>query len=348
MKSKMRNRKLTEFSFGGGCGCKIDQKTLVNLIPKFKNFSKKLIVDFSMSDDAAVYKLNKKQSIVGTTDFFMPIVDKAYDFGKISAANAISDLYAMGAKPLYALAIVAMPFEKINLKEIKEILKGGNKICEEADIVIAGGHTINSSEPIYGLSVTGIINSKDVKKNSTAKDKDFIFLTKPLGVGILSTAFKKNILNTKDYKLLISSTTKLNKVGYELSKKKLISSMTDVTGFGLIGHLKEMCVASKKSAIIYKKDIPLFQNIKKYIKMGMLTSAAKKNWDNSKNVVENNNNISEELKNIISDPQTSGGLLFSCSRKNLKEVIDILKHDNLYAKVIGEFKNEKKTQIKFK
>lgn len=343
---KTNEKKLTEFSPGGGCGCKIDQKTLIDIIPKLTKSSNNLIVDFSMFDDAAIYKINKKESIVTTTDFFMPIVDKAYDFGKISAANAISDIYAMGGKPLLALAIVAMPFEKINSKDVKNILKGGNEICRKADIVIAGGHTINSSEPIYGLSVTGLINSKNIVKNSNAKHDDVIFLTKPLGVGILASALKKNCLSTRDYKCLIKNTTKLNKVGYKLSQKNLISSMTDITGFGLIGHLKEMSVSSKKSAIIYSNELPLLNNVRKYIKMNCLTSASKKNWEFSKNMVYNN--ISNELKDIVSDPQTSGGLLFSCSKKNIKKVFNILKKNGFKdATIIGEFKNDKKPKIIF-
>ena len=343
---KTDKKKLTEFSPGGGCGCKIDQKTLIDIIPKLIKSSNNLIVDFSMFDDAAVYKINKKESIVTTTDFFMPIVDRAYDFGKISAANAISDIYAMGGKPLLALAIVAMPFEKINSKDVKNILKGGNEICRKADIIIAGGHTINSSEPIYGLSVTGLINSKKIVKNSNAQHNDVIFLTKPLGVGILASALKKNCLTTRDYNCLIKNTTKLNKVGYELSQKNLISSMTDITGFGLVGHLKEMCVSSKKSAIIYSHELPLLNNVRKYIKLNCLTSASKKNWEFAKNIVHYN--ITDELRNIVSDPQTSGGLLFSCSKKNIKNVFDILKKNEFKdSAIIGEFKNEKKPKIIF-
>ncbi len=343
---KTDKKKLTEFSPGGGCGCKIDQKTLIDIIPKLIKSSNNLIVDFSMFDDAAVYKINKKESIVTTTDFFMPIVDRAYDFGKISAANAISDIYAMGGKPLLALAIVAMPFEQINSKDVKNILKGGNEICRKADIIIAGGHTINSSEPIYGLSVTGLINSKKIVKNSNAQHNDVIFLTKPLGVGILASALKKNCLTTRDYNCLIKNTTKLNKVGYELSQKNLISSMTDITGFGLVGHLKEMCVSSKKSAIIYSHELPLLNNVRKYIKLNCLTSASKKNWEFAKNIVHYN--ITDELRNIVSDPQTSGGLLFSCSKKNIKNVFDILKKNEFKdSAIIGEFKNEKKPKIIF-
>jgi selenide, water dikinase len=341
--------KLTEYSSGGGCGCKIPSGTLEKLLnnynKKFKD--KKLLVGNENSDDAAVYKINDSQGIVASTDFFTPIVDNPYDFGRISATNALSDIYAMGAKPIFALAILAFPKTKLSNDIIKKIMNGGEDICNSAGITIAGGHTIESAEPIYGLAVVGLIDLKKIRTNSNVANNDLMILTKPLGVGIISASIKKKKKLNKDiYREMLSICTKLNEPGYILSKRSLINGMTDITGFGLLGHLKEMCVASKKKAIITYDDIPKIKGVEKLIKENIYTGASNKNWLNIKNYVENPKEINNAKKILLSDPQTSGGLLMSCTKKNSKEVLSILKKNDFKTScIIGEFKNSKQPRI---
>ena len=332
--------KLTDYSSGGGCGCKIPsnilQKYLKNLEKQF--LDKNLLVGNSKSDDAAIYKINSKEAIVASTDFFTPIVNDPYEFGRISATNAISDIYAMGAKPLFALAILAVPSESINNKLVKKIILGGKDICRMAGIVVAGGHTIKSSEIIYGLSVIGITKIKSIKTNDAAKDGDQIILTKPLGIGVISSAIKKNMVQREHYKSMISNCIKLNKPGYYLGKKNLITSMTDVTGFGLLGHLKEICIASNKKAKIYYNLIPTIPGVKELIKKNIYTAASNNNWLNTKNFILKTKKIGKTQKIFLTDPQTSGGLLISCKKIFADQIIKYLKNNKFEnASIIGEF-----------
>lgn len=333
--------KLTRFSKGGGCGCKVPPNILENLLKDLPSkLSNKLLIDNSKSDDAAVYKINKKKAIVATTDFFMPIVDDPFDFGMIAATNALSDIYAMGAKPLFALAIMAMPIGKIQVELIKKIIEGGQETCRKAKIIVAGGHTIESSEPIYGLAVIGEVDIKNLKTNSNAQAGEDIILTKPLGTGIISTALKKHKPNKILYKQLIKNCTKLNDIGIKLGKKKYISSITDVTGFGLIGHLKEVCKASNVSATIVLKNLPKLKGVSKLIDNSIYTAASAKNWKSYKNFVKNNKELKKNNRIILTDPQTSGGLLVSCKKNKSRKIIELLKKNKYgFAKIIGFFSN---------
>ena len=341
----MTNIKLTDLTSGGGCGCKVPQNILSKIVRKSKilKFPQNLLVGNENSDDAAVYKISKSKSIVASTDFFTPIVDNPIHFGKIAATNALSDLYAMGSKPLFALEILAAPLDKIPINEIKKISHGGSKVCSKAGIIVAGGHTIKSKELIYGLVALGEIENTKIVKNSGAKHGDQIILTKPLGIGILSAGLKKNCITKKQYKKLINITTELNKCGSLLASKKLVTCMTDITGFGLIGHLKEMCISSRKSAVIRFKKIPVLEEALILIEKNIFTGASKTNWNNSEIAIKNSTKLSEKQKIIVSDPQTSGGLLISVSKKNLKQTLNILNKFNMFEPaIIGEFKNGNK------
>ncbi len=331
--------KLTEFSKGGGCGCKIPPDILENLLKNLPGkLSKKLLISNSKSDDAAVYKINKKKAIVATTDFFMPIVDDPFDFGAIAATNALSDIYAMGAKPLFALAIVAMPINKIEVKIIKKIIEGGQETCKKANLMVAGGHTIESSEPIYGLAVVGEVKIKNLKTNCNAHVDEDIILTKPLGTGILSTALKRYKKDKILYKELIKNCTKLNDIGIILGEKKYISAITDVTGFGLLGHLKEVCEASNVSATIFLKNLPKLRGVSKLIDDSVYTAASGKNWKSYRNFVKNNKELKKNDRIILTDPQTSGGLLISCKKNKSEKIVELLKKNKYSsAKIIGSF-----------
>ena len=233
--------KLTQFSKGGGCGCKIAPSVLQQILStEKKDLFANLLVGNESTDDAAVYQLNEDIAVISTTDFFVPIVDDAFDFGRIAAANAISDVYAMGGKPLMAIAILGWPVDKLSVEEAQKVLEGGRNICAEAGIPLAGGHTIDTSEPIFGLAVTGTVHPSQIKKNNTAQEGDHLFLTKSVGVGVLSTALKRGLLKDEHYKILLQQMRSLNKVGEELGKLESVHAMTDVTGFGLLGHLIEM------------------------------------------------------------------------------------------------------------
>lgn len=341
-----KNINLVDFSSGGGCGCKVPPKLLKKLLNKYKNsfVDKNLLVGNSGSDDAAVYKINNRQAIVATTDFFTPIVNNPKEFGKIAAANAISDIYAMGAKPIFALAILSIPSNKIPVKVVRKILSGGKQVCKSAGIEIVGGHTIESSELIYGLSVIGIVDKKKIITNSNAKHKDDIIITKPLGVGIISSTIKKNCVEKKQYKLLISNCTKLNNPGHILNNQGLINSMTDITGFGLIGHLKEMCQGSNKKAIINYNLIPKIEGVISLINKNFYTGASERNWLYVKDLIDIKSKLNNMIKIILSDPQTSGGLLISCKKTNTSKVLNFLKNNNFKeSAVIGEFIEKKPT-----
>jgi len=307
--------RLTEFSHGGGCGCKIAPAVLSELLAStpIRGLPKELMVGTETADDAAVYKLNDTQALVATTDFFTPIVDDPYDFGRISATNAISDIYAMGATPIFALAVVGMPLEKIPLEVIGRILAGGDSVCAEAGIPIAGGHSIDVLEPIYGLVALGIVHPEKIKRNSTARPGDILVLGKPLGVGILSAALKKGKLSAAGYAAMIESTTKLNTPGLALSEMPGVHALTDVTGFGLAGHLLEMCRGSGLSARVKLDDLPVIAEAVEWVKQGVVTGASDRNWKGYGNDVSLPDGAPEWQRKLVTDPQTSGGLLVACA-----------------------------------
>ena len=316
--------RLTEFSHGGGCGCKIAPAVLSELLAAtpIRGLPKELLVGTETSDDAAVYKLNDTQALVATTDFFTPIVDDPYDFGRIAATNAISDIYAMGAKPIFALALVGMPLDKLPLAVIGKILAGGESICAEAGIPIAGGHSIDVLEPIYGLVALGLVHPDKVKRNSSAKAGDVLILGKPLGVGILSAALKKGRLSDAGYKAMIESTTKLNTPGEALSEMSGVHALTDVTGFGLAGHLLEICRGSRLSASVSFSALPVIEEALTWAKEGVATGASDRNWKGYGRDVALPAGAPEWQRKLVTDPQTSGGLLVACAPEAEKAVLE--------------------------
>ena len=297
--------RLTALSHGGGCGCKISPGILADLLkgalPGARNAD--LLVGAETSDDAAVYRLNDEQAIVSTTDFFMPIVDDAFDFGRIAATNALSDIYAMGGRPLLALAVVGMPINTLAHDSIRDILRGGESVCARAGIPIAGGHSIDSVEPIYGLAVTGVVDPKKVKRNSRAQEGDVLILSKPLGIGIFSAAFKKDLLDDTAYRLMIETTTQLNLPGIELGNISGVHAMTDVTGFGLLGHLLEVCRGSGLSARLEAGRVPVLPGAWALAESGIATGASGRNWRSYGSDVRALEPMSASLQAILTDPQ---------------------------------------------
>jgi selenide,water dikinase len=341
--------KLTSFSHGGGCGCKIAPGVLSEILKNTNGFPvpKELMVGIETADDAAVYKLNDEQALIATTDFFMPIVDDPFDFGRIAATNAISDVYAMGGTPIMALALVGMPVNKLPLDVIGKIIKGGESICNEAGIPIAGGHTIDSVEPIYGLVVLGLVHPSKVKRNADAKAGDVLVLGKPLGVGVLSAALKKGVLGEDGYKAMIENTTKLNKPGKALSELPGVHALTDVTGFGLLGHLLELARGAKLTAKLNMPQIPLLPGVEKLAHDGFFTGASGRNWDAYGKDVLLSPNVTQPQHTLLTDPQTSGGLLVSCDPSSVDEVLALFRSNGFeHAAVIGEMaEGEARVQV---
>jgi selenide,water dikinase len=330
--------KLTSFSHGGGCGCKIAPGVLSEILKNSTGFPvpKELMVGIETADDAAVYKLNDEQALIATTDFFMPIVDDPFDFGRIAATNAISDVYAMGGTPIMALALVGMPINKLPIETIGQIIKGGESICAEAGIPIAGGHTIDSVEPIYGLVVLGLVHPSKVKRNADAKAGDVLVLGKPLGVGVLSAALKKDKLDADGYKAMIANTTKLNKPGKALSEMTGVHALTDVTGFGLLGHLLELARGAKLEAHLEMAKIPLLPGVEQLAHDGYFTGASGRNWDAYGKDVTLGAGVSQAQHMLLTDPQTSGGLLVSCDAGSVEEVLALFRREGFgEAAVIG-------------
>ena len=331
--------RLTSLSHGGGCGCKIAPGVLQQIISKSGNpfLPKALLVGIETADDAAVYQINETQAIVATTDFFMPIVDDPYDFGRIAATNAISDVYAMGGTPLFALALVGMPINTLPLDTIKKILDGGESICKIAGIPIAGGHTIDSVEPIYGLVAIGLVDPKNLKRNAGAKAGDKLILGKPLGVGILSAALKKEKLDTAGYAAMIATTTKLNTPGIKLGQLEGVHALTDVTGFGLAGHLNEICRGSGLGATIEFAKLPIIDGVLELAKQGYITGASGRNWSGYGGDINLATQYGDLERNLLTDPQTSGGLLVACVPGAVEQVLAIFATEGFTeAKVIGE------------
>lgn len=331
--------KLTQFAHGGGCGCKIAPNLLADILrdhPPAQHFPQ-LLVGTETSDDAAVYLLNDQQAIVSTTDFFMPVVDDPFDFGRIAATNAISDVYAMGGRPLLALAIVGMPIDKLPAEVIRAVLAGGEAVCREAGIPIAGGHSIDASEPIYGLAVTGLVHPQRIKRNSSAQAGDRLILGKGLGVGVMSAALKKGQLSVDGYAALLDSTTRLNSAGPELADLPGVHAITDVTGFGLLGHLLEICRGSHLTAQLRDHGVPLLPAVAELAEAGFITGASNRNWAAYGHEVSLPEHFSEVRRKILCDPQTSGGLLVACSGADTAAALSILQqHGCRDAAVIGE------------
>ena len=315
--------RLTSLSHGGGCGCKIAPGVLSEILKGTTQMPvpPQLLVGIETADDAAVYQLNDEQALIATTDFFMPIVDDPYDFGRIAATNAISDVYAMGGTPIMALGLVGMPINVLPLETIGAILRGGQDVCRDAGIPIAGGHTIDSVEPIYGLVVLGLVHPSRVKKNSSARAGDVLVLGKPLGVGILSAALKKDALDAEGYARMIAVTTQLNKPGIALAQMEGVHALTDITGFGLLGHGLELARGARLKMELHLDQIPLLPGVLELAAQGMVTGASGRNWASYGSEVDLPAGISPAQQALLSDPQTSGGLLVSCAPEIVDQVL---------------------------
>jgi len=330
--------RLTSLSHGGGCGCKIAPGVLREILKSTTAMPlpPELLVGIETADDAAVYKLNETQALVATTDFFMPIVDDPYEFGRIAATNAISDVYAMGATPIMALALVGMPVNVLPLSVIGQILDGGQSVCRAAGIPIAGGHTIDSVEPIYGLVVLGLAHPKHIKRNADAQVGDVLVLGKPIGVGILSAALKKEMLSDEAYQAMIQNTTQLNTAGPDLAQLNGVHALTDITGFGLAGHLLEMARGAQCSIQLDWDQVPLLPGVRALAEQACITGASGRNWQGYGAEVSLPANFSSVDQSLLTDPQTSGGLLVSCAPSEVAQVLAIFKqHGFERAAVVG-------------
>lgn len=315
--------KLTQLSHGGGCGCKIAPAVLAQMLAKQPTAQAfpQLLVGVETADDAAVYQINAEQAVVATTDFFMPIVDDAFDFGRIAATNAVSDIYAMGGTPIMALAIVGMPVNTLPVEEIQQILAGGAAVAQAAGFPIAGGHSIDAPEPIYGLAVIGLVHPSRIKRNADAQAGDRLILGKPLGVGILGTAMKKGLLDGAGYAELIATTTQLNRVGSEIAQIPGVHAMTDVTGFGLLGHLLEVCRGSGLAAQINAAQVPLLASAAGFAQQGIGPGAIERNLASFGAEVDFDAQVADWQQRLLADAQTSGGLLVSCSAESAPAVL---------------------------
>lgn len=338
--------KLTQFSKASGCGCKIAPAVLEEILSGCKQdiTFKNLLVGNETKDDAAVYELEDGNCIISTTDFFTPIVDDAFDFGKISACNAISDIYAMGGKPLMAVAILGWPVDKIPTAIAQQVIKGAQEICTKAGIPLAGGHSVDTQEPLFGLAVTGIVKKEHIKKNNAVKENDILYLTKPLGIGILSTALKRGLLNDDAYQLLLEQTTTLNSIGQKLGALPYVNAVTDITGFGFAGHLIEMLTDTNLSAIIKKESLPVMDAAKDFAKQFVFPDNTTRNYnDQSKHI----DGMTELDFILYCDPQTSGGLLFSVDPSKEKDMDEFLKTQNQFFAKVGNVVSKKEKEIIF-
>ena len=332
--------RLTQYAHGGGCGCKIAPGVLQRSLGDLRDapIPKALLVGIETADDAAVYRLNERQAVVATTDFFLPIVDDPFDFGAIAAANALSDVYAMGATPLFALAIVGMPVSTLPVAAIRRILDGGEAVCTRAGIPIAGGHTIDAAEPIYGLVAIGVVDPRHLRRNAGAQAGDVIVLGKPLGIGIYSAALRRDGLAADRYRALIDSTTRLNTPGIALARIDAVHALTDVTGFGLLGHLLEMCRGARLSARVRFADVPLHPGVLDLVQGGCVTGASARNWDSYGGDVSLGAALGAPGRALLTDPQTSGGLLVACAPEAVGTVLDVFRREGFeHAAAIGRF-----------
>lgn len=334
----MEKIKLTAFSHGGGCGCKIAPAVLSRLLADspLRTMPADLLVGVETADDAAVYRFNDSQAVVATTDFFTPIVDDPYDFGRIAATNALSDVYAMGGQPIFALALVGMPLDKLPEEVIRRILAGGEAVCAAAGIPIAGGHSIDVPEPIYGLVGVGMVHPQRLKRNSGARAGDILILGKPLGIGILSAVLKKGLLSEAGYGEMIRWTTRLNVTGTRLAEMADVHAVTDVTGFGLAGHLLEICRGSQLDATVEFDRLPVIAEAASQARAGIATGASSRNWASYGEAVDLAPGVAEWQRTIITDPQTSGGLLVACAAEAAERVLAAFRADGFdQAAVIG-------------
>ena len=337
--------KLTSFSHGAGCGCKLSPKVLTTILesntPKVAD--SRLLVGNDTRDDAAVYDIGNGTGIISTTDFFLPIVDDPFTFGRIAATNALSDVYAMGGKPLMAIAILGWPIDKLAPEVAAQVMEGGRKACADAGIIIAGGHSIDNPEPVFGLAVTGSVLIANLKQNNKAQPGSLLYLTKPLGVGILATAQKKGLLEEQHASIAADSMVILNDVGLALSAIEEVTALTDVTGFGLMGHLLEVCEGSNVSAVLQYRKIPVFNEIHGYLDKKCVPGGTLRNWDSygHKLTIED-----ERQRHILCDPQTSGGLLIAVKKEAAPEVESVLKSKGLYAECIGELIQRDKSLVR--
>lgn len=331
----MEKVKLTEYSHGAGCGCKISPMLLDEILKTniSSSFYPQLLVGNEHRDDAAAYDLGNGTSVLSTTDFFMPIVDDPFTFGRIAATNAISDIYAMGGKPLMAISIFGWPIDKLSADVGRQVIDGGRAACEDAGIPLAGGHSIDSPEPIFGLAVTGVVDNGNLMKNSMAEANCLIFLTKPIGIGILTTAQKQKKIEEGDIDVAIKAMTTLNKIGATFASLKSVVTMTDITGFGLLGHLSEVCEASNISAKVWFEKVPLLQNVEKYRELGCIPGGSRKNFMSYGHKISQ---MSDRQREILCDAQTSGGLLVFVKKDALDEFYEVNRQAGLNLEAIGE------------
>ena len=331
----MQQMQLTEYSHGAGCGCKISPMLLEEILKdsSFETFYPELLVGNEHKDDAAAFDLGNGTSVLSTTDFFMPIVDDPFTFGRIAATNALSDIYAMGGRPLMAIAIFGWPIDKLSADVAREVIEGGRAVCRDSGIPLAGGHSIDSPEPIFGLAVTGLAENKNLMMNSGAKEDCSIFITKPIGIGILTTAQKQKKIEAGELEPAIEAMVTLNKIGSALALLDGVATMTDVTGFGLLGHLSEVCEASNISAKIYFDKVPLLPNVEKYRAMGCIAGGSRKNFLSYGDKIST---MTQQQREILCDPQTSGGLLVFVEKDGLNEFYKVAKQAGLALEPIGE------------
>ena len=327
--------RLTQYSHGAGCGCKISPKVLGTILhsEQQKFIDPNLLVGNETSDDAAVYDIGNDIGIISTTDFFMPIVDDPFNFGRIAATNAISDIYAMGGKPIMAIAILGWPVNKLAPEIARKVIEGGRSVCQQAGISLAGGHSIDAPEPIFGLAVTGMVNTKRIKKNSSATAGCRLYLTKPLGIGVLTTAEKKGLLRPEDKDVATEVMCQLNKSGSEFAELAGVTAMTDVTGFGLLGHLSEICQGSNLQASIWFDNVPKLAHVDDYIQQGSVPGGTLRNFDSYGHLISA---MTDLQRNVLCDPQTSGGLLLAVKPEAEAQVMEIAKRYQLSLNAIGE------------
>jgi len=331
----MENIKLTQYSHGAGCGCKISPKQLESILQSSREtiLYPELLVGNANNDDAAAFDLGNGTSVLSTTDFFMPIVDDPFTFGQIAATNALSDIYAMGGKPLMAISIFGWPVKKLSDAVAREVIEGGRCVCEDAGIPLAGGHSIDSPEPIFGLAVTGLADNKSLKRNDMAEANCKLFLTKPLGIGILTTAQKQGKITPGDIAPAIEAMITLNKIGTEISVLDGVTAITDVTGFGLLGHLSEVCEASNISAEVCFEDVPLLPKVKEYLAMECVPGGTRRNYESYGHKI---GPMTAQQQDILCDAQTSGGLLCVVRQESVETFLSITKKAGLDLKPIGE------------
>ncbi|MBE9560810.1 MAG: selenide, water dikinase SelD [Proteobacteria bacterium] len=330
----MHEVKLTQYSHGAGCGCKISPKVLDSILKSslVAPADKRLLVGNQTRDDAAVYDIGNEQAIISTTDFFMPIVDDPFDFGRIAAANAISDIYAMGGRPIMAIAILGWPLDKLSAEIAQQVVEGGRSVCIEAGIQLAGGHSIDAPEPVFGLAVTGIVDKSQLKKNNTAEAGCKLYLTKPLGTGILATAQKKKKLKAVHQDIAKDSMCRLNTIGAEVARLPEVKALTDVTGFGLMGHLAEMCEASDVNAVVDFASVPQLDGVAEYMLLDCVPGGTQRNFDSYGHKIAP---FTDEQKNLLCDPQTSGGLLVAVEAQAESEFEALLQKHDIQVHPIG-------------